>query len=190
MGMEPRYTIGRLARAAGVRASTVRFYERRRLLSPDARTEGNYRVYGPTALERLRFIRAAQANGFSLEDIAALLKFRDGTTAPCPEVQTLIEERLSDLDRRVEELRQVQEILRASLTACRRAERSNRCRVIEGLTVASAVGAPGSSRPLAPRKGEKSPLTLNQRSRSKLPATDRGALPRDGRRGRRRSIQS
>ena len=141
-------TIGQLARAAGVPTSTVRFYERSRLLPPDGRTEGNYRVYGPAAFERLRFIRAAQANGFALEDIAALLKFRDGTTAPCKEVQTLIEERLTDLDRRVEQLRHVQAILRASLKVCRRVERLDRCQVIDRLKVASSSAATGGPRRL------------------------------------------
>ncbi len=141
--MESRYTIGRLARAAGVATSTVRFYERSRLLRPDGRTEGNYRVYGPEALERLRFIRAAKSNGFALEDIAALLGFRDGAIAPCKEVRMLIERRLSDLDRRVGELRQVQAVLRASLRVCRQAERSGKCGVIDKLRVASSSRRPG-----------------------------------------------
>ncbi len=138
---ELRYTIGQLARAAGVPTSTVRFYERSRLLRPDGRTDGNYRVYSPASLERLRFIRAAQSNGFALEDIAALLSFRDGTTAPCQEVQTLIEERLTDLDRRVEQLRHVQVILRTSLRMCRGGRRSGRCQVIDRLKVASSSAA-------------------------------------------------
>src|SRR6266849_1946834 len=79
----PRYTIGRLAREAGVPAATVRYHERSRLHRPDGRTDGNYRIYGPEALERLRFIRAAQAIGLALEDITTLLDFRDGRTAPC-----------------------------------------------------------------------------------------------------------
>jgi DNA-binding transcriptional MerR regulator len=88
------YTIGQLAHAVGVPASTLRYYERAKLLRPDGRTGGNYRVYGASALERLRFIRAAQANGFTLDDILALLSFRDGATARCKEVQRLIKDRL------------------------------------------------------------------------------------------------
>lgn len=144
--MEPHYTIGRLARAAGVATSTVRFYERRRLLRPDGRSDGNYRVYGPAALERLRFIRAGQANGFALEDIAALLSLRDGTTAPCKEVQTLVEHRLVDLERRVKQLRHLRAVLRSSLKLCRRAERSGRCRVIDSLKVASSSISPTTTR--------------------------------------------
>jgi MerR family mercuric resistance operon transcriptional regulator len=146
--MRSGHTIGRLARAAGVPTSTVRFYERSRLLRPDGRTEGNYRVYGPAAIERLRFIRAAQANGFALEDIRALLDLRDGTTAPCREVQTLVERRLADLERRVEQLHHVRTVLRSSLRLCRRAERSGRCEVIDRLRVAaSSPAAPDARRP-------------------------------------------
>src|SRR2546428_13599355 len=104
--MKPGYTIGQLAQAAGVPTSTVRFYERARLLRPGSRTDANYRIYDPPALERLVFIRAAQAIGFTLEDITSLLNFRDGKTAPCKEVQEMIEARLAELDRRSKELNQ------------------------------------------------------------------------------------
>ena len=143
--MERRYTIGGLARGAGVPTSTVRYYERAGLIRPDGRTEGNYRVYGPPALERLRFIRAAQAIGLTLEDITTLLDFRDGRTAPCHEVQILIEERLSELEQRLEQLQHVRSILRSSLRMCRQTERSGRCQVIDRLKVAASSG-PSSSR--------------------------------------------
>lgn len=139
------YTIGQLARAAGVPTSTVRYYERARLIRTASRSEANYRVYDSAALERLVFIRAAQAIGFTLEDIAALLDFRDGTSPPCKEVQTMIETRLSEVDRRSKELAHVQAILKASLRKCRQAEQSGRCEVIERLKTVSA-SAPGKIR--------------------------------------------
>lgn len=135
--MDSVFTIGQLARTASVPVSTVRYYERMRLLRPDGRTGGNYRVYSAVALERLRFIRAAQANGFTLDDIVALLDFRDGKTAPCQEVQELIKERLADLEKRVEELHQVRAVLRSSLVKCRQTQRSGKCQVIEKLKAAS-----------------------------------------------------
>ena len=131
--MGNRYTIGRLARAAGVATSTVRYYERVRLLGPGGRTESHYRVYGDGAVERLRFIRAAQNHGFTLQDIATMLDFQDGKTAPCGEVQTLIEKRLKELDERLKQLHHLQEELQTSLGVCRRARRPAHCRVIEDL---------------------------------------------------------
>jgi DNA-binding transcriptional MerR regulator len=146
--MERPYTISQLGQAAGVPISTVRYYERNGLLRPDGRTEANYRIYGASALKRLRFIRAAQANGFTLDDISALLAFRDGTTLPCKAVQTLVEQRLLDLQKRLKELRHVQEILKSSLEMCRKSEPLGKCFVIDKLSATSSSatrGRPGSS---------------------------------------------
>lgn len=148
------FSIGQLARAAGVPTSTVRYYERAGLLQADGRTGGNYRVYGAAALERLRFIRAAQANGFTLGDVAALFDFRDGRVAPCEEVQELIKERLADLEMRLKDLHEVQGVLEASLSMCRRARRTGKCHVIEKLQVASK--SPPLSRPVRRPRSRKS----------------------------------
>ena len=141
------YTIGQLARAAGVPTSTVRYYERIGLLRPAGRTgSGQYRAYSAQELERLAFIRAAQATGFGLEDIAMLLSLRDGTTTPCKEVQVLVEQRLTDLAQRLKDLRRVDAVLKASLKMCRQKERTGRCTVIDTLSVASRGVAPRSRR--------------------------------------------
>jgi len=117
--MKTPYTIGQLARATGVPTSTVRYYERIGLLRPHGRTPGNYRVYGEEALERVRFIRAAQAMGFRLVHIAVLFHLRDGTTAGCQAVQALLEQRLSDVEQRMADVRHVQSVLKAALERCR-----------------------------------------------------------------------
>lgn len=140
------YTIGQLARAVGVPTSTLRYYERSKLLRPDGRTEGNYRVYGAAALERLRFIRAAQANGFTLDDVSALMGFRDGATARCKEVQQLIKDRLADLRKRMEQMRDVEAVLRSSLSMCRQFERTGRCRVLDSLKQSSSAPSGKSAR--------------------------------------------
>ena len=96
----PSYTIGQLARAAAVPISTLRFYERTRLLTPTTRSDGNYRQYDSAALERLRFIRAAQATGFSIEDIRELLSLTHSDEAPCDDVLSLMTNRLSEVRER------------------------------------------------------------------------------------------
>ena len=120
--MAATLTIGGLARAADVPVSTVRYYERAGILRPTGRSPGNYRLYSDQELERLRFIRAAQATGFTLEDIRALLR-----PAACARVQGLIEERLSEVAERMKELRHVERVLRASLKQCRAHEVTGRC---------------------------------------------------------------
>jgi len=127
------YTIGQLARAADVPTSTVRYYERRGLVRANARSEGNYRIYNDGALERLLFVRSAQAAGFTLSNITALLEFRDSDAAPCAEVQGLITARLDQVVEQIKELKAVDGMLREWMTVCRHAERSGRCGVLEGL---------------------------------------------------------
>lgn len=130
--MATKLTIGELAKAAEVPTSTVRYYERAGILRPSGRSAGNYRVYSATELERLRFIRAAKATGFTLDDIRSLLR-----PAACGKVQSLIEQRLSDVSERMRELRHVQKVLRASLSECREHEETGRCRVVDELTARS-----------------------------------------------------
>ncbi|MBI2839382.1 MAG: MerR family DNA-binding protein [Acidobacteria bacterium] len=112
---------------------------------------GNYRLYNERALDRLRFIRAAQINGFTLEDVVTLPDFRDGRTSPCREVQTLIEARLADLEQPVEQMRHVQAVLKSALAVCRKAEHNGRCAVMDDLNQASSERSPGVRR-RAPKK--------------------------------------
>ena len=111
-------TIGKLAQAADVPISTVRFYERRGLLKPDARTRSNYRTYSARSAERLKFIRAAQATGFSLKDIREMLALTYSDDPPCDEVAALIERRLLDVKQRLRELKRIDRTLSTALKSC------------------------------------------------------------------------
>lgn len=128
--MEHQLTIGELARAANVPTSTVRYYERVGLLEPAGRTDGNYRVYGEAALERLQFIRAAQATGFTLDDITSLLPLHAGAPSACKKVQALIRERLAELGKRMDDLRRVERVLKSALVECQKAETSGHCETL------------------------------------------------------------
>ncbi len=129
------FTIGELAKAARVPTSTVRYYEREGILQPAGRSSSNYRLYSQEDVERLRFIRAAQATGFTLRDVTELLR-----PAPCGKVQGLIERRLETVTDRMRELRHVQRVLRRSLEECHRHERSGRCQVIDDLSARAKGG--------------------------------------------------
>jgi len=131
--MSASRTIGQLAKAAGVPTSTVRYYERRGLLRPQTRSAGNYRVYDENALERLNFMRAAQAAGFTLADIGVLLSYRDGDPAPCRKVQSLIKARLVHVAEQVAHLHTVDRVLRRWLKACRATQDSSKCNLLDGL---------------------------------------------------------
>ena len=111
-------TIGQLAKAGGVPISTVRFYERRGLIRPDARTQSNYRTYSLRTAERLKFIRAAQATGFSLKDIREMLTLAYSDDPPCDDVAALIQHRLDDVKQRLRELKRIDRALTTALESC------------------------------------------------------------------------
>jgi DNA-binding transcriptional MerR regulator len=131
--MPNQYTISQLAKAAEVPTTTLRYYERIELVAPEDRSYGNYRLYGEESLRKVRFIRAAQAIGFTLDDVKALLAAPDSTAASCREVQSLIEERLAEVGQRLKDLRHVQRVLKSSLEKCKETERADCCHVIETL---------------------------------------------------------
>lgn len=134
MPVSKTYTIGQLASACGVPVSTLRYYERAGLLAPPTRSVGHYRLYDQVSEERLHFIRAAQSVGFTLEDVKQLLDYRDRRTAPCREVQGIIEQRMTQLTERLKHLKSLQKELRRALTECQTDEASGRCVVIDSLT--------------------------------------------------------
>lgn len=142
--MAMHYTIGQLAREVGVPISTVRYYERRGLVMPDGRSSGNYRQFSAGSLDRLRFVRSAQTAGFTLSDIEVLLRFRDDQKVPCGQVQSLISSRLDKVTDQMQQLVAAERLLQDWLGACRQAERTGRCVVLEGLASAGAEIHPKS----------------------------------------------
>lgn len=79
---------------------TLRFHERRGLLHQPDRTPGGYRGYPSSAPARVRFIKDAQAAGFTLAQITEILAIRDSGNPPCDHVATLVDQRLADVERR------------------------------------------------------------------------------------------
>lgn len=105
------YLIGDLARLVGVDAKTIRFYEESGVLPEPARLPNGYRAYHEDDAARLRFVRGARAMGFTLADIREIMAFRDRGEAPCRYVIDLLGEKMTEIDRRIEEL----QALRAEL---------------------------------------------------------------------------
>src|SRR5690349_3932882 len=143
-------TIGELAKAAEVPTSTVRFYERRGLLEPDARTRSNYRAYSSRTAERLKFIRSAQAAGFSLKDIREMLDLTYSDEPPCDEVAALIERRLDDVKQRLRDLKRINRTLTVALKSCCKGgpDWCNEIERLKGKTVPCTSIRRSSRRPL------------------------------------------
>jgi DNA-binding transcriptional MerR regulator len=99
--------ISELARAAGVGISTVRFYERRGLVTPIARTGGNYREYDYESLRRLRFIRRAQQLGFTLTEVDQILELPNATDLDLTELAGVLTEKVAEIEQRIRDLGRV-----------------------------------------------------------------------------------
>ena len=125
------YTISQLARAASVPTSTLRYYERVGLVCPTGRADNNYRVYTRETLQRIHFIRAAQATGLTLDDVRTLLALNDGEMALCQDVQPLIAKRLGEVSQRIKEMRQIQHLLKSMLTQCHEQESDAPCHIVD-----------------------------------------------------------
>lgn len=96
--------IGELAEAAGVTPKTVRYYESIGLMPSPGRTASGYRHYDPALLDRLRFIRDAQATGLSLTEIASILELKDAGQGACDHTRALLAGHVAEIDRQLERL--------------------------------------------------------------------------------------
>jgi MerR family mercuric resistance operon transcriptional regulator len=125
------YTIGALASAAGVHVETVRYYQRRRLMTVPPSGSGRVRRYSADALERLQFIRRAQAMGFTLAEIATLLSLRQ--SGSCGKTRALATEKLAAVEARMRDLRKLRSELRAWLALCEKNPEQAPCPVMQKL---------------------------------------------------------
>jgi DNA-binding transcriptional MerR regulator len=106
---------GQVARECGVSTDTLRHYERIGVLPRPKRTASGYREYPPEAVKRVRLVRRALEIGFSLEELAGILKVRDSGGAPCREVRALAESKLEQLIRKIDDLCDLRDHLRSVL---------------------------------------------------------------------------
>lgn len=126
--------IGELAKVAQCTVETVRYYEKEGLLPAPARTSGNYRHYGPSHVERLRFIRNCRALDMTHGEIHALLALLDGPADSCGSVNDLLDAHIGHVDARIAELRQLEQQLVALRARCRDARSLDQCGILHGLT--------------------------------------------------------
>ena len=123
-------TIARAAAAAGVGVETVRYYERRGLIRQPA-SNGGYRRYGSEQIDRIRFVKRAQALGFTLEEIESLLKLQDGTDRR--RVRQIAAKRLNEIDARLKDLQRLKKALSHLLVECDKGH-TLRCPIVEAIS--------------------------------------------------------
>lgn len=129
--MAEDFTIGTLAAAADVHVETVRFYQRKGLVAQPRRPPGGIRRYVDADLARVRFIKAAQRLGFSLEEVGELLALEDGTQ--CRAARDIAARKLADVQARLADLLRIESALGRLVIECATARGAVKCPLIGSL---------------------------------------------------------
>ncbi len=138
--------IGELAAATDTAVETIRFYERERLVPEPARTDSNYRQYGPAHVQRLAFIRRCRSLDMSLDEVRILLRYLDRPAADCGEVNAALDEHIEHVALRVRELKLLEKQLRELRAHCNSERKGLPCGILEALN-ADRRGDDGARRP-------------------------------------------
>jgi DNA-binding transcriptional MerR regulator len=132
--------IGEVSKRSGVGVEALRFYEKSGLLDRPSRTYSGYRVYDEDVLERLAFIKQAQALGFSLDEIRRIIDDARKGESPCDEVREIVRRRMEELDERLRELQKYRRELKQTLDEWDKVGRApgHICGLIEGSDIGHA----------------------------------------------------
>ena len=129
--LDDKLSIGAFAAAAGVNVETIRFYQRKGLLSEPDKPYGGIRRYSRTDVARLRFVRSAKSLGFSLDEVAGLLRLDDGTH--CDEARALAEKKLADARAKLADLQRIESALAGLVRDCGATQGMVSCPLIASL---------------------------------------------------------
>jgi Cd(II)/Pb(II)-responsive transcriptional regulator len=134
--------IGELAHVAQTTVETVRYYEKEGLLPVTVRTAGNFRVYGPAHLERLRFIRNCRALDMSHEEIHTLLGLADQPADGCGAINAVFDQHMVHVDERIRELLHLKEQLSGLRQRCQTEQAVDACGILQGLAALETEAKP------------------------------------------------
>jgi len=127
--------IGELAHVALCTVETIRYYEKEALLPAPERTAGNFRVYGPEHVERLRFIRNCRALDMSHEEIHTLLGLADQAEQGCGAVNDVVDQHIAHVDERIQELTHLKLQLATLRQRCQSEQAVQSCGILQGLAI-------------------------------------------------------
>jgi Cd(II)/Pb(II)-responsive transcriptional regulator len=125
--------IGELAKRTGSQVETIRYYEREGLLPAPARSEGNYRLYMGTHVDRLQFIRHCRSLDMTLEEIRGLLSIQDAPEQSCNSVNLLLDKHIGQVAERISELQLMQKQLKALRSRCHSVQAAKDCEILHSL---------------------------------------------------------
>jgi DNA-binding transcriptional MerR regulator len=150
------FTIGELAREAGCKVQTIRYYEQIGLLAAARRTAGNQRIFAAADRQRLAFIRHARDLGFPLPAVRELIALGERPEQPCRRVDMIAAAHLRTVEAKIARLGALRAELRRMIGRCAEAggPRVSDCRIIEALAGRPRRGADGRAA-AAPAPGPK-----------------------------------
>lgn len=122
--------ISELAKSAGVNIETIRYYERRHLITQPIKPTQGYRAYPQATLERVLFIKRAQELGFTLQEIANLLILGEGN---CLSVQAIAQQKLTSVRAKIVDLNRLEHVLDHLVTQCKNNAIESSCPIVESL---------------------------------------------------------
>ncbi len=131
--MENQLKIGELAERTGCQVETIRFYERKGLLTTPERSQGNYRLYDEANVMRLQFIRNCRSLDMTLEEIRTLLTLRDQPLHECTDVNSLLDEHIGHVNERIKELKGLQSQLKQLRSRCSTVQSVKECGILQEL---------------------------------------------------------
>lgn len=138
--------IGEAARASGVSAKMIRYYEQSGLIPPADRTAAGYRDYSGSDVHRLRFIRRARDLGFAVAEIAELLGLWGDRSRQSADVKRVAKAHIADLRRKIESLEQMAGTLQTLIDCCAGDDRPD-CPILAELATPEEASPPIEPRP-------------------------------------------
>jgi MerR family Zn(II)-responsive transcriptional regulator of zntA len=128
------FTIGKLAQASGLSRDCLRYYEREGLLAACRKTSAGYRLYDPSAVERLSFIKHAKRCGFTLTEINQLIGLKADDSTSCIDIRSVAEEKKNRLDDKIKDFQEMSAILSRLIDACIKKDSSlEHCPILNAL---------------------------------------------------------
>lgn len=126
-------TIGQVAQQAGVNTQTLHYYERRGLLPKPPRSSANYRLYPEQTVRRVRFVKRAQALGFTLNEIEELLSLRARPRARCADIRQRAETKIADIDAKIRSLKSMRRALSKLMDQCSGQTPVSECPILDAM---------------------------------------------------------
>jgi len=126
--------IGELAKMTGCSVQTIRYYEKEQLLASTQRSEGNFRLYDATAIERLMFIKHCRNLDLALSEIRQLLALTGSPDTQCDDVNRMIDTHIEQVEARIQELSQLRQQLKTLRNSCSNERTVEQCGILHNLS--------------------------------------------------------